>query len=90
MGFFDKLSKEGDLFKNEYTLDPEWVPKVLPYRGAQQRVIAESIKLLLKKRNGKNLFVYGHPGIGKTAATQWVLRDLEDHTEDVDIIYINC
>ncbi len=90
MGFFDEVQKEGNLFKNEDALDPEWIPKVLPYRGGQQRVIADAIKLLIQGRNGKNLFVYGAPGIGKTVATQWVLRDLEEHTDNVYIIYINC
>ncbi|RLE47318.1 hypothetical protein DRJ25_02690 [Candidatus Woesearchaeota archaeon] len=90
MTFFDKAQKGGNIFKNEDSLDPEWVPKVLPYRGEQQRVIASCIKLLLQNRNGRNIFVYGSPGIGKTAATRWVLRDLEEHTEDVYIFYINC
>lgn len=42
------------------------------------------------KRNGKNLFIHGAPGIGKTAATRHVLRDLENETEEVIPIYINC
>jgi cell division control protein 6 len=41
------------------------------------------------EKNGKNVFIHGAPGIGKTAATRAVLRELEDETEVVPI-YINC
>jgi archaeal cell division control protein 6 len=90
MVFFTDSKKGVDIFKNEDALDPEWIPKVLPYRGEQQKVIADCIRLLLQNRNGRNIFVYGSPGIGKTAATKWVLRDLENHTDDVYVLYINC
>jgi len=42
------------------------------------------------KKNGKNLFIYGAPGIGKTAAMRFVLNELEEETEEVIPIYINC
>ena len=88
---FEGMLKEGEsLFKNLDALDFEFVPKLLPYRESQQRYVANCIKPLLQGRNGKNLFIFGAPGIGKTAAIKWVLRDLEDHSEDVMPVYINC
>jgi cell division control protein 6 len=62
----------------------------LPYRDGQQHYIASCIKPLLQGRNGKNLFIFGAPGIGKTAAIRWVFRDLEEHSDDVVPVYINC
>ena len=88
--FKDMLGEGESLFKNEEALDPEWVPKLLPHREAQQHAIASSIKPLLQDRNGRNCFIFGVPGIGKTAATRWVLRDLEENTEDVRSFYVNC
>jgi cell division control protein 6 len=88
--FKDILGSEESLFMNEFALDYEFVPKLLPYREAQQRYIATCIKPLLQERNGRNLLIYGAPGIGKTAATKWVFRDLEEETEDVIPVYINC
>jgi cell division control protein 6 len=45
---------------------------------------------LLQGYNGRNLFVYGAPGIGKTTACKHVLRELENETEDIIPLYINC
>jgi len=65
--FKDMLGADESLFKNELALDYSFLPKLLPHRENQQRYIATSIKPLLMQKNGRNLFVYGAPGIGKTA-----------------------
>jgi len=88
--FKDMLGAEERLITNEYALDYEFVPKMLPFREKQQKQIVNSIKPLVKGQNGRNMFVYGAPGIGKTAAAKWVLRDLEENTEGITQIYINC
>jgi cell division control protein 6 len=91
MGLFNSMLKDNEsLFKDEIALDYEYLPKILPYREKEQRQIAECIKPLLQKRNARNVFVYGAPGIGKTAATKHILRDLENETDEVIPIYINC
>jgi len=88
--FKDMLSSDESLFKNELALDYSFLPKILPHREQQQRYIATCIKPLINEKNGKNLFIYGAPGIGKTAAMRFVLNELEEETEDVIPIYINC
>jgi len=91
MGLFKDMLKDNEsLFKDEIALDYDYLPKVLPYREKEQRQIATCIAPLLQKRNARNLFVYGAPGIGKTAAARHVLLDLEKETDDVIPIYINC
>lgn len=91
MSLFKEMLGSGEsVFKNEDALDPEWVPKLLPYREQQQHHIASCIKPLLQSRNGRNVFIYGAPGIGKTSAAKWVLRDLEENTEEVITFYVNC
>ncbi len=78
MGLFVDVLKEGEsVFKQEEALDYEFIPKALPFRENQQHALAACIKPLLQGRNGRNVFVYGAPGIGKTAATKWVLQELE-------------
>jgi len=88
--FKDMLKDSESLFIDEIALDPEFIPKILKFRENEQQYIATCIKPLFQKRNGKNLFIFGNPGIGKTAAIKWVLRDLEQETNDIIPIYINC
>lgn len=88
--FKDMLKSDETLFKDEIALDYDYLPKLLPYRENEQHYLANLIKPLLQKRNGKNILIHGAPGIGKTAAVRWVLRDLENETEEVFPIYVNC
>ena len=88
--FKNMLKDEESLFRDEVALDYDFLPKLLPYRENEQFYLANSIKPLFQKRNGKNLLIHGPPGIGKTAATRYVLRDLENETDDILPIYINC
>ncbi|MBW2976606.1 AAA family ATPase [Candidatus Woesearchaeota archaeon] len=88
--FKDMLRSDESLFRNEIALDYSFLPKILPHREQQQRHIAACIKPLLAGKNGKNLFIFGDPGIGKTAAMRFVLKELEEETEEVVPIYINC
>ncbi len=88
--FKNMLNSGESLFRNEVALDFNFVPKLLPYREKQQHYIANCIKPLFQERNGKNLLIHGSPGIGKTAAIKWIFRDLEEETDEIIAIYINC
>jgi len=88
--FKDILHSDQTLFKNDQALDTEFVPKILPFREQQQRYVASCIAPLLQDRNGKNLLIFGPPGIGKTASIKCMYRELEEETDDVVTIYINC
>jgi archaeal cell division control protein 6 len=91
MGLFDDVLKGGEsLIRNEQALDYEFLPKILPFREQEQRYLAECIKPLFQSRSGRNILIHGAPGIGKTAATRAVLRDLEEQTDEIHVVYINC
>jgi archaeal cell division control protein 6 len=91
MGTFrDMLSGGESLIKNEIALDYSYVPKVVPYREGQMRAIAAAIKPLLQRRSGRNLFIYGPPGVGKTVAVKHLLQEIEEESEEVVPFYINC
>ncbi|MFH1649627.1 MAG: AAA family ATPase [Candidatus Woesearchaeota archaeon] len=91
MGLFDNMLGNGDtLIKNEKALDYEFVPPIVPYRQGQQEQIAACIKPLFASRQGRNCMVYGAPGIGKTVAVKHLLRELEEQTDEILPIYINC
>lgn len=91
MGLFDNMLRGGEsLIRNEEALDFEFLPKLLPFREKEQRFIAECIKPLFAGRNGRNVVMYGPPGIGKTAAARHVIRELEEQTDNIYPIYVNC
>jgi len=91
MGLFDEVLKDSEsLFKEELALDFEYQPKLLKFRENEQFQIASSIKPLFQKRNGSNVFITGKPGIGKTVATKHVLNEIEQETNDILPIYVNC
>ncbi|MCF7862322.1 AAA family ATPase [Candidatus Woesearchaeota archaeon] len=88
--FKDMLKDNETIFKNPIALDYDFVPKIIQFRENEQQYIATCVKPLFLKRNGKNLLIYGAPGIGKTVATKHVLEQLEEETEEIMGVYINC
>lgn len=88
--FKDMLHSGETLFRDTIVLDYDFQPKILPFRENEQGRFATVIRPLLQGHNGRNLFVYGSPGIGKTTACKHVIRELEEETSDVIPFYINC
>lgn len=91
MGLFDNVLGSGEsLFKNEDALEYEFLPKILPFRESEQRELASCINPLFQGRNGRNVLIHGPPGIGKSAAARLVLRELEEKSEEIFVVYVNC
>jgi len=91
MGLFDDILHDNEsLFLDEIALDYDYVPKEIPYREEQQHFIANCIAPLLQNKTGRNLFITGAPGLGKTLACLFVKRELEEKTDEVFSIYVNC
>lgn len=88
--FKDMLGADQTLFRNTVALDYDFIPKLVPYRENEQKIIANCIKPLFMDSNGRNLLLYGPPGVGKTVATKHILKELEDETDDIIPIFINC
>ena len=88
--FKDILGSNESLFRNDVALDYSFVPKIVPYREKEQRIIASCIKPLFLEKSGKNVFIFGQPGVGKTVALRKVLNELEEETDEILPIYINC
>ncbi len=88
--FRNILRSSESLFKNDVALDYSFQPKIVPYRENEQRVVAECIKPMFQEKNGKNVFIFGQPGVGKTVACRHILAELEEETDDIIPVYINC
>ncbi len=91
MSLFDKMLKDNEtLFLNPVALDYDYQPKLVPYRENHQKYVASCIKPLFQNRNGKNLLVFGKPGVGKTVSIRHVLNELEEYEDKTATIFINC
>ena len=88
--FKDILRSDETLFKNDIALDFDYQPKIVPYRENEQRAVANCIKPLFLEKNGRNVLIYGQPGVGKTVACRHVLNEIKDETDDIETIEINC
>ncbi|MDO8628688.1 MAG: AAA family ATPase [Nanoarchaeota archaeon] len=88
--FKDMLKADESLFLDPLPLDPEFIPPHIEGREQEQQWVASCIKPLFSKRPGRNAFITGAPGIGKTLATKYLLQELERQTQDIYPIYINC
>jgi cell division control protein 6 len=81
---------ESKIFKNEEVLSPEYLPELLPHREDKIKLLANNILPASQGRKPQNTFIYGPPGIGKTAVVKFVFREFEKYSESVKTIYINC
>lgn len=91
MSLFKNMLRAGEsLFRDTIVLDYDFQPKILKYREMEQKRFAIAIRPLLDGHTGRNLFVDGVPGIGKTTACKNVLRELEEETDAIQTFYINC
>lgn len=90
----DMLGSGETLFRDHIPLDYDYIPKLVPFRENQQKQISLCIKPLVEGRNGRNLFIHGVPGVGKTVVCKHLLKALEEEDiegiDNIVPIYINC
>lgn len=91
MGRFQNfLNSDETIFKNHIALDYDFVPKVIKFREKEQQHIANCVKPMLHGRSGRNLIITGIPGIGKTVAVKKIFEEIEEDTDQIIPIHINC
>ncbi|PIO06937.1 NACHT domain-containing protein [Candidatus Woesearchaeota archaeon] len=91
MALFKNMLQSGEsLVKNEQVLDFDYQPKLVKFRESQQFAIADCIKPLFNSKNGSNVLVFGSSGIGKTLACNHVITELEQETDLIIPVYVNC
>ena len=85
----DLFESESRIFKDERILNPEYLPELLPHREHQIERIANNIYPASKGRSAQNMFIFGGPGVGKTASVKFVFRKFQEFSDRVKTIYIN-
>ena len=88
---FDDIFKESKIFANREVLSPHYVPHNIMFRDKQMQEIAKYMTPSLKGERGRNLFVYGKTGTGKTSCIRSVIEKVNGlPISKARISYINC
>jgi len=83
------MLEEPNVFKNGEVLSPEYLPEILPHRENQVKAVADNLLPAARNRKPQNTFIFGPPGIGKTACVKFVFREFEEYS-GVKTVYLNC
>ncbi len=85
------LLVESNIFANREVLSPHHLPKKLIGRQKEINNIEKAVAPALKGERGRNLFVYGKTGVGKTSCVKYVIEEVRGiHNTKARISYINC
>ncbi len=85
------LLGESRIFANREVLSPHYMPGTLIFREREINGIERAIAPSLKGERGRNLFIYGKTGTGKTSCTKYVVKEVEDiPNTTAKISYVNC
>ena len=72
------LLTESKIFKNRELFSPYFVPKKLIFRDNEIDRIEKSIAPSLNGQRGRNLFIYGKTGSGKTSCVKYVIDEIKN------------
>ncbi len=88
---FADLFKESDIFADREVLSPHYVPEHLLFRDRQITEIERSLTPSLRGERGRNVFIYGKTGTGKTSCIKYVVEKVRMlPVLRAKISYVNC
>ncbi len=88
---FDDIFRESKLFADREVLSPHYIPHDLLFRDRQIQEIAKYLTPSLKGERGRNIFIYGKTGTGKTSCIKNVLDRIKGlPISKAMVSYINC
>ena len=90
MGIKDILMFDESLFQEINAFDPDYMPPNYNFRDTQMEAMAMAIRPAIRGGQPSNAVVLGSPATGKTTAMKKVFELVENTTEKVACVYINC
>jgi len=83
------FSPTSTIFEQREALLEEWTPKELVGRDEELQKYHAALQPVINNETPSNIFLYGKSGVGKTAATRYLLNALERDAADVDGLNLN-
>jgi cell division control protein 6 len=91
MQTLNEMLADSKIFARRDILSPHFAPKRLIARAKEINNIEKALAPSLKGDRGRNLFIYGKTGTGKTSCTRYVLEEVKAiPNSKAKISYINC
>ncbi len=91
MQTLNDMLADSKIFARRDILSPHFAPKKLIARAKEINNIEKALAPSLKGDRGRNLFIYGKTGTGKTSCTRYVLEEVKAiPNSKAKISYINC
>ena len=88
---FAGLFKESKIFADREVLSPHYLPHTLLFRDKQIDDIIKALTPSLKGERGRNVFIYGKTGTGKTSCVRYVIEEVKKlPIAKARISYVNC
>lgn len=85
------LLVESRIFADREVLSPHYIPKKLIGRQKEINSIERAVAPAIKGERGRNLFVYGKAGVGKTSCVKYVINEVDAiQNAKTRVSYINC
>lgn len=83
------------IFEEENVLHEDYQPESLTERSDELEQYTGYLQPVINGAQPRNIFLYGKTGVGKTAATKYLLHHLEQDAEQYDdltvtTVYLNC
>lgn len=84
------FSGSGSIIKDVLPLSCDCAPNRIFCRDDQLNGMRNNIKPLLKGMAGRNMFIFGPPGSGKTCLSKYLLSEFPAQAAGVKALYVNC
>lgn len=91
---FTEFIEKTSIFVNKDALNPTFLPNTLLHREKYIKQLGTILAPLLRKEHVSNVMIFGWTGVGKTAVTKFVVKELKEMAErinqPIETVYINC
>ncbi|ESP86885.1 orc1/cdc6 family replication initiation protein [Candidatus Halobonum tyrrellensis] len=92
MGLFER---DTEIYRDRDALREDYQPAELVGRDEELRTYRAALQPVINGEQPNNIFLYGKTGVGKTAATRYLLEHLKDDAAEYDdieltVVFLNC
>ncbi|WP_232688801.1 orc1/cdc6 family replication initiation protein [Halobacterium zhouii] len=89
------FERDHDIYRDRDALREDYQPSELVGRDEEISTYKAALQPIVNGEQPNNIFLYGKTGVGKTAATRYLLAHLREDVEeyddiDLNIVFLNC